>query len=278
MMPRRIDAHHHLWKIARGDYDWMPKTGVLYRDYLPDDLAPLNRAAGIEGTILVQAAATLDETNFMLDLASQPGSTILGVVGWVPLDSTSAAADLESLAARPKAVSIRPMLQDLPVDDWIIQRTVVENMSRLPGLGLRLDLLTHPRHLPYAFHTIERIPDLRVVINHLSKPAYGTSHPQEEWRRWMGEFAKNPNVYCKLSGMASELGPGWKPDDFRPHAEFALERFGPERVMFGTDWPVCLLGGSHEQVVRLAEELTSGLDERAKADVFGETAARFYGV
>jgi L-fuconolactonase len=276
-MSRRIDAHHHFWRVERGDYHWMPDSGPLRRDYLPEDLAPLNEAAGIEGTILVQAAQTAEETKFLLGIAEQPGSTVLGVVCWAPLDSGETVTQLERLAENPKAVGVRPMLQDLAEVDWVTRPAVIESMRRLPRLGLRFDVLSYPEHLPYALRAVDQVPELDVVIDHLSKPRYGPE-PREDWRRWMAEFARRPRVHCKLSGMVTEVGRGWTVDDFRAHAEFVLETFGPERVMFGSDWPVCLQAASHEEVVQLAEELTSQLGEKERAEVWGDTAARFYGV
>ena len=276
-MPRKIDAHHHFWKVERGDYHWMPQTGPLRRDYLPDDQAPLLQSAAIDGTILVQAAQTIAETNFLLDLATQSGSRVMGVTGWVPLDADHAPAELERLAAHPKAVAVRPMLHDLPDADWITQPRVIERMRRLPALDLRFEVLSYPVHLPYALKAIDQVPDLVVVIDHLSKPTYGPTM-SEDWRHWMAEFAHRPNVYCKLSGMVTEVGEGWKVDDFRAHADFVLETFGPQRVMFGSDWPVCLKAAHFMQVVQLAETLTSRYSEAERAQIWGETAAHFYGV
>lgn len=276
-MTRRIDAHQHFWKVKRGDYHWMPASGPLRQDYLPEDLAPLIGTAAIDGTILVQAAQTIEETRFLLDLASRPDSGVLGVVGWVALDSDAGPAQLEELASCPKAVAVRPMLHDLPDAAWITRPTVIENMRRLPSLGLRFDVLSYPKHLRHAVEAIEDVPDLDVVIDHLSKPRYHGG-VAEDWRRLMAELGQRPRVHCKLSGMVTEVGPGWTVDDFRAHSEIVLESFGPSRVMFGSDWPVCLQAASYAEVVRLADELTSGLSKAERADVWGLTAARFYGV
>lgn len=276
-MARKIDAHHHFWKVERGDYHWMPETGPLHHDYLPADQAPLLQAAAIDGTILVQAAQTITETDFLLDLAMQPDSKVLGVTGWVPLDADQAPAELERLAAHPKAVAVRPMLHDLPDADWIMQSRVIEHMRRLPALDLRFEVLSYSVHLPYVLKAIDQVPDLSVVIDHLSKPVYGSTM-SEDWRHWMGELARRPRVYCKLSGMVTEVGEGWKVDDFRAHADFVLENFGPQRVMFGSDWPVCLKAARFTQVIQLAEVLTSQYSKTERTWIWGETAARFYGV
>jgi L-fuconolactonase len=277
-MQRKIDAHHHFWQVVRGDYHWMPAGGVLRNDYLPDDLKPLNSAAGIDGTILVQAAQTVAETEFLLKLAAQPGSSVLGVTGWVALGSPDAPAQLERLAESPKLVGIRPMIQDLPSADWVLQAQVIDNLRRLPDLGLRFELLTYANQLPQAYEALSQIPDLDIVINHLSKPAYRQGVDADDWRQWMGKFAELPRAYCKLSGMVTEAGSDWAADDFRAHADVILEAFGPERVMFGSDWPVCLLAASHSQVVDLANQLIAALSADEQAAVLGGSAADFYAV
>jgi L-fuconolactonase len=274
-MPRKIDAHHHFWKVERGDYHWMPDNGPLRHDYLPADQIPLLQAAGIDGTILIQAAQTTAETNFLLDLAMQPGSKVLGVTGWVPLDLDSAPAELDRLAAHPKVVAIRPMLHDLKHSDWITQAQVIQHLQRFPALGLCFEVLSYPMHLPSVLQAIDQVPELDVVIDHLSKPVYGSAL-QKEWQYWMEELARRPRVHCKLSGMVTEVGEGWNIDDFRASADFVLDAFGPERVMFGSDWPVCLKVSSFMQVIELAETLTSHCSETEHAQIWGETAARFY--
>lgn len=273
-MPR-IDAHQHYWVVARGDYGWLPATGPLHRDYLPADLAPCNKAADIAGTVLVQAAPTVAETKFLLGLADQPANNILGVVGWVALDSDEAAAQLEELAQHPKLVSIRPMLHDLPQADWILQPRVIENLRRLPALNLRFDVLTFPQHLPFVIKALEQVPELTAVIDHLSKPRYGSALASD-WQKWMRELAQETRIFCKLSGMVTEVGPDWKVEDFADCANLVLSEFGPERVMFGSDWPVCLKVATHSQVVNLAEQLTASLDTNAQAEIWGNTARRFY--
>ena len=277
-MTRRIDSHQHYWQIARGDYGWMPESGPLVRDYFPADLRLHNQAADFEGTIVVQAAPTLAETEFMLKLAGQPDSMILGVVGWVDLDDAASMRRLETLANNPRLVAVRPMIQDLAEDDWVLRPQVIESLRRLPELGLRFDLLSLPRHLPHAYEALSQIPELDIVIDHLSKPHYQQGVEADDWRMWMGKFAELPRVHCKLSGMVTEVGEGWSMADFRAHAGFVLDAFGPERVMFGSDWPVCLLAATHAQVVDLASQLTAHLTDEQQADVWGLTAARFYGI
>jgi L-fuconolactonase len=272
---RRIDTHQHFWRVARGDYHWMPDSGPLRNDYLPGDLAPLNAAAGIDGTITVQCAQTVAETDWLLQLAEEEGSGILGVVGWAPLDDPDDPT-LDRLGADPICVGIRPMIHELPDEDWIVRQVRTEELSRVAAHGLVFEVLSFPNHLGHALQAVASIDDLVVVIDHLSKPHYRDG--LGGWAEGMRAFAERPETYCKLSGLVTEVGDGWVADDFRRHVDFVLEAFGPARVMFGTDWPVCLKAASHAQVVGLAEQLTADLGESERAAVFGGNAARVYGV
>jgi L-fuconolactonase len=271
--PRRIDAHQHYWSIGRGDYGWIQKGDALDRDYLPADLAPLNAAAGIDQTIVVQAAPTVAETDWLLALAPDEPS-ILGVVGWAPLDDPDDPT-LDRLGADAGCVGVRPMLQDLP-DDWIERRVERETLERVAAHGLVFDVLARPAQLLPALHALEQVPELVAVIDHLGKPDYA-SHPGA-WADAMRSLAARPGTHCKLSGLITELGPGWARDDVRAHAEVALQAFGPDRVLFGSDWPVCLTAGSHRQVVDLAGWLLEALEPVERDAVFGGNAARIYHV
>jgi len=273
----RIDSHQHYWRLERGDYHWMPADGPLHRDWLPADLAPLNLASGIDGTIAVQAAQTVAETEFLLELANQPQNSIVAVVGWVDLDSDHAAADLERLAADPKLRAVRPMLQDLTDPAWILRPRVLDNLRLFADLGLVYELLSYPGHLPYALQAIDRIPGVPVIIDHLSKPTY-SSPPPDFWRTWMAHFAERDNTAVKISGMVTEVGRDWTADVVRPNAEAVIELFGPDRVMFGSDWPVCVQAADHARVVGLAEELTSGLSAAEQDAFWSGTATRYYGL
>lgn len=273
----RIDAHQHYWKLDRGDYGWLtPESGPIYRDYLPPDLKPHLDQCGIGRTVAVQAAPTVDETRFLLSLADQWGS-IAGVVGWLDLESSTFERDLEELCAHPKFKGIRPMIQDLPKDDWIIQPRVLDALKFVAEKGIAFDFLTYPRHLPLVVQVLEQVPGLRSVIDHISKPPIARGQLQP-WADRLKEVAMHPNVYCKLSGMITEADhKNWKPEDLKPFVDHALEVFGPERVMYGSDWPVCLLAGSYEQVYRTLANLLEGrLDAAEEAAVFGGNAARFY--
>lgn len=272
----RIDAHQHYWLVDRDDYHWMPADGPLRADYLPADLVPLNEAAGIDGTILVQAAQTDAETVFLLGLAEDESARILGVVGWTPLDDPRAGETIERLATHAKLAGLRPMLHDIADPDWIARAVAAETLRQIEATGLVFEVLSFTEHLPAAYEALERVPELPVAIDHLSKPRY--ADPDPRWFELMRAFAQRPGTLCKLSGMVTEIGPAWQVDDVRRCAEFVLETFGPERVMFGSDWPVCLKAATHAEVVSLAEQLTAGLSAAEREGVFGANAANFYNV
>jgi L-fuconolactonase len=271
----RIDAHQHYWRLERADYGWIPDDGPLHRDYMPSDLAPLNHRAGIEATIAVQAAPTVAETEWLLGLAAESDAAIAGVVGWAPLDLPDDPT-LDWLASEPGCVGLRPMLQDLAEDDWILRRVRPEELERIGAAGLVFELLARPRQLGHALRALDGIAGLTVVVDHLSKPDYAAS--LGGWADVMRSLASRPDTYCKLSGLVTERGPGWRADDFRRHVDWVIEAFGPQRVIFGSDWPVCLLAASHAEVVELAETLTESLDPAERASVFGGAARRAYGV
>jgi L-fuconolactonase len=273
----RIDSHQHFWKAARGDYHWMsPAVPVLCRDYLPEDLRPWLVKNRIDKTVLVQAAQTNAETDFLLDLA-QRNDFIAGVIGWLDLEGSNFAEELELYSKQPKFLGIRPMLQDLESDDWILRPRVRDSLKLIAQRGLPFEFLTHARHLPYVLKTLDAIPGLRAVVDHVSKPEI-KNRKLDPWRSLMSEMANHPNIHCKLSGMITEADhKTWTTDDLRPYVEHVLECFGSERVMFGSDWPVCLLAGSYDQVIgALQTILKPHLNEQREADIFGGNAARFY--
>jgi L-fuconolactonase len=273
----RIDSHQHFWKAARGDYHWMsPKVSVLNCDYLPEDLKPSLVKNQIDKTILVQAAQTKAETDFLLDLAIK-NDFIAGVIGWLDMDSPNFAAELELYSKKPKFLGIRPMLQDLPDDDWILRPRVMDSLKEVAARDIPFEFLTYPRHLPHVLKVLEAIPNLRGLVDHVSKPEI-KNRKLEPWQSLMSEVAKHPNIYCKLSGMTTEADhKSWTAEDLRPYVEHVLECFGFERVMFGSDWPVCLLAGSYDQVISALQTiLKPHLNGRREEDIFGGNAARFY--
>lgn len=273
----RIDSHQHFWKAARGDYHWMgPAVPVLCRDYLPEDLRPWLAKNRIDKTVLVQAAQTRAETDFLLDLA-QAHDFIAGVIGWLDMDSPTFAAELDLYSKKPKFLGVRPMLQDLEKDDWILRPRVVESLKLISQRDIPFEFLTYTRHLPHVLKALDAVPGLRAVVDHVSKPEI-KNRKLDPWRSLISDVAKHPNVHCKLSGMITEADhKTWTAEDLRPYVEHVLNCFGPERVMFGSDWPVCLLAGSYDHVVgALHTILQPRLNEQLEADIFGGNAARFY--
>jgi L-fucono-1,5-lactonase len=275
----RIDSHQHFWKKSRGDYPWMtPDVPKLYRDYFPEDLKPSLAKHRIDKTILVQAAPTVAETDFLLEIA-EPHDFVAGVVGWLEMDSDDFALQFERYRRKPKFIGLRPMLQDLPDDGYIARPRVVESLVLLAEHNFPFEFLTFTRHLPYVLQVLEKVPTLRAVVDHISKPEIKL-HKMEPWKSLLREVAQHPNVCCKLSGMITEADhASWTPDDLRPYIEHVVDCFGFERVMFGSDWPVCLLAGTYDQVIEvLSAVLKPALDPASEAAVFGLNAARFYKV
>lgn len=273
----RIDAHQHYWVIARGDYGWMgPHVAPIVRDALPTEMHAHRAACGIGRTIVVQAAPTVAETEFLLDLAEDEPS-IAGVVGWVDLKAADARSTLERLARRPKLRGIRPMLQDIEDTRYILDPVCVETLSALPGLGLRFDALVQPRHLSVIAELADLLPRLSIVVDHGAKPfiADGLIEP---WASEMQALAARPQIFCKLSGLVTEAGHDWSVERLRPYADHLLACFGPQRLMFGSDWPVVELAATYGQWWETVRELTSGLSETERDAVFGGVAAAFYGV
>ncbi len=276
--PPRIDAHHHFWRIARGDYDWLtPGMGApLYRDYTPDDLAPHLHAAGIAHTVVVQAAATEAETAFLLDLAART-PFVAGVVGWLDMEDPAFGTKLDALMRRPKFVGLRPMLQDLEDDAYITRPAVLANLGTLARRNVPFDILVHPRHLRHVAAMLDHVPDLRAVVDHIAKPAIA-SGAFEGWAADLAAVAVCPGVHCKLSGMVTEAHHrDWTPADLKPYVDHALTVFGPARSMFGSDWPVCLQAAPYARVVAtLRELLDTSLTQTERDEIFGANAARFY--
>jgi L-fuconolactonase len=273
----RIDSHQHFWQATRGDYFWMsPEVPILCRDYYPEDLEPSLKKHHIDKTILVQAAPTVAETDFLLALAA-PHNFVAGVVGWLDMESADFPKQFAQYCQKPKFIGLRPMLQDLPQDDYILRPAVLESLARVAERGFPFEFLTYPRHLPYILRALEKVPNLRAVVDHISKPEI-KAHKMEPWKSLLREVAQHPNVYCKLSGMITEADHrNWTYDHLRPYVEHVLESFGLDRLMFGSDWPVCLQAGTYDEVVgALSALLAPHLDKTSEAKIFGENAARFY--
>jgi len=271
----RLDAHQHFWRPERGDYGWLtPEIDRLYRDFLPEDLAPILAQNGIDGTILVQAAPTAAETAFMLSLAERH-AFIKGVVGWVDFESADVEAEIAQLAVQPKVVGVRPMIQDIPDPDWMLKPEPARAFNALIATGLTFDALTLPRHLPNLLQLLQRHPELRTVIDHASKPQI-RSGEFDLWARRMADLATGTNAYCKLSGLITEAAPDWRPADLKPYVDHLLATFGPERLIWGSDWPVCLLAGDYRQWLETTERLLEGVSDTR--GIFGLNASRAYNI
>jgi L-fuconolactonase len=271
----RIDAHHHLWTLARGDYGWLTsELAPIYRDFRLPDLAPHLAAADIEGTILVQAAPTEAETLFLLDIAGDT-ELVRGVVGWTDFDATDAVARIDALAARNLLVGLRPMVQDIADDDWLLRPTLTPLLVAMTRNGLVFDALVLPRHLPKLSQVIDRHPELTFVLDHCGKPRLSTGE-MAIWQRDIGLLAEYPNIVCKLSGLVTEAAPNWQIADLRQAVDHVIRCFGPQRLLWGSDWPVVNLAGGYAKWFAAAEALLAGLSPDEQAATFGGNAARIY--
>jgi L-fuconolactonase len=272
----KVDAHHHVWSLARRDYGWLvPTLEAIYRDFSLAHYAPLADWAGIEASVLVQAAPTAAETQFLIDTARASSGFVRAVVGWVDLAGADAVPQLARLRREPLVKAIRPMLQDLPTE-WLLQPSVQAALEAFPRLGLRFEALVRPVHLPALLATLERHPELSVIVDHGAKPDIAA----KAWQPWadaMRDIAVHPRVRCKLSGLGTEAGPAWTIDTLRPYVDHLLQCFGPERVLWGSDWPVVEMGGGYKRWRAATMALLDGLDDHDKAGILGENARRCYG-
>jgi L-fuconolactonase len=278
MSAQRIDAHQHFWDPSRGDYGWLtPELQTLYRVFGPSDLKPLREAAHIARTVVVQAAPTVDETRYLLDLARDDVS-IAGIVGWVPLDAPNSAELIDELAREPKLKGVRPMLQDLPDDRWIENPALAPAIHALIKNDLAFDALIFSRHVPSLKVFAARFPELRIVVDHGAKPQIKDGHGAwQSWADGIAELAALPQrLVCKLSGLATEAAPGWSVATLKPYVDHLLDRFGPERLMWGSDWPVLNLNGDYAQWSDATRKLTAHFDASAQQAIFGDTARAFY--
>ncbi len=271
----KIDAHQHFWRLDRGDYGWLtPEMGALYRDFGPDDLKPLLASLDIDGTILVQAAPTIAETEYLLALAGQH-SFIKGVVGWVNFESNDAPREIARLATNPALVGLRPMIQDIPDLDWMLRSDLAPAFEAMVAEDLTFDALTLPRHLKSLRQLLHRYPDLRTVIDHGSKP-HIAKRAKDSWFDDMSELAETTNAFCKLSGLVTEAGETWTVEDLRPYVAHLISTFGPERLIWGSDWPVCTLAAPYHHWHMASETLLSARTTSEIDAVFGLNAINAY--
>jgi len=275
-----IDAHYHVWDLSVRDQDWIsgPEMAAIRRDFSLDDLRPAARAAGVTATVLVQTVTVPDETPEMLALAAAD-PLVAAVVGWTDLTSPAVADDLARLAALPGGralAGIRHQVQSEPDPDWLRRPDVIRGLRAVAAAGLCYDLLVLPHQLPAACYAAAAVPGLTMVLDHAAKPPVGGD--LASWADGLRALAARPNTVCKLSGLVSQAPADTPQSAFVPVADAILNEFGPQRTMFGSDWPVCLLAAGYAEVVRLAAFLTGGLSAADQAAVFTQTAARVYGV
>ena len=271
----RLDAHQHFWSYDAAQYPWIPPGSPLHRSWLPDDLAALQRPLGFAGSIAVQARQVIAESDWLLGLADKHAG-VKGVVGWVDLRSDRVESDLARLARHPKFVGVRHVVQEEPDDDFMLGQDFQRGIGKLAAHGLAYDILIYPKQLPAAIRLVEAFPDQRFVLDHIAKPSIkdGTLEP---WRTQVRRLAALPNVWCKVSGMITEADHGaWRAAQFRPYLDTVFESFRPARLMYGSDWPVCLFAGSYEQAYRLVDDYAVHLTESQRAGLFGLNCARFY--
>jgi L-fuconolactonase len=268
-----IDSHQHYWNPARGDYGWMDGAGLehLRRPILPKDLAAHLRKHGIDKTVLVQAAPTVDETEYMLGLADATES-VAKVVGWVDFENRQDMKQLQRLAKHPKFSGVRPMIQDLPNPEWMHLPQVQWGFDAIIDLDLTFDALGYPIHLEPFLRLFQRYPKMRIAVDHCMKPRI-RDDGFEPWALGMTKIAQETGVFCKLSGLATEAGAGWSADTLLKYIRHVIDVFGAERVMFGSDWPVLELNGSYENWFETAKNSVQPSDFKR---IFGETAAQFY--
>lgn len=270
-----IDAHQHFWKVARGDYGWLrPELGSIFRDFGPADLAPILARHRIEKTVVVQAAPTVSETEYLLELAKTTVS-VAGVVGWADFE----ARDIEDVIARLSAnrllVGLRPMVQDIADDDWLLRPALDRAFRAMVRHRLVFDALVLPRHLTRLIKVVEHHPDLSVVVDHLAKPdvAGGSLDP---WRDDMAALGQYPQVFCKLSGMVTEASANWSVADLLPYAQHVLKVFGPQRIVWGSDWPVVDLGGGYDAWRAATLEILREVSSSDRDAILGGNAVRLY--
>lgn len=277
-----VDAHHHFWVPGRYDYYWMagPELNPIRRPFGPDELRPLLSAAGVDFTVLVQTVPSVAETREFMDIAANT-PFVAGVVGWVDLTDPHVGETLAELRAQPNGnmlVGIRHMVHDEADPAWLLRPEVQRGLAAVRDAGLAYDLLVRPRELPAALATALAFPDMRLVIDHIAKPPIA-SGAIDDWADQMEPFRPLTHVSCKLSGMITEANwTGWTPDDLKPYVTRAVDIFGPDRVLFGSDWPVCLLAGEYGAVKSALEAALPPLSAEERAKVFGGNAIRFYGL
>ncbi|MEE9354992.1 MAG: amidohydrolase family protein [Methylococcaceae bacterium] len=271
----RIDSHHHLWSLARGDYGWLtPEFDVLFKDFLPIDLENIIQKTAVKHTVLVQAAPTLAETRYLLSLAEE-SSSIAAVVGWVDMEASEAVSQISDLSRHAKFRGIRPMIQNIPDPNWMLKPELGPAFRALERLDLSFDALISTIHIGNLLEIAQRYPALRMVINHAAKPniAGGVF---SDWAKVMKKISESTNVYCKISGLLTEAEPGATVQSLKPWVDHLIECFGAERLMWGSDWPVLNLASNYKRWAEMSDVLFAELSGAEQNSIYGETACAFY--
>jgi L-fuconolactonase len=271
-----IDAHQHFWIYDPREYDWIDDSMARLRhDFLPDGLKPDLERAGFQGCVAVQARQTLEETRWLLELAAS-APFVLGVVGWVDLQSPEVRSQLETFAKNPKLVGVRHVVQGEPDDRFLLRPEFLRGISVLEEFDLAYDILIYTRHLPVAAEFVRHFPGQRFVLDHLAKPPIKSGNLQP-WARGIRELAAFPNVLCKLSGLVTEADwDSWKPEQLAPYIDVAFDCFGPDRLMIGSDWPVCTVAASYTRAMDVVKDYLCHQPAQVQAAVLGENARRFW--
>lgn len=274
----RIDAHQHFWQYDAQRDGWITdEMAALKRDFMPQDLVPLLAANEVDGCIAVQADSSERETEFLLGLASQHAK-IAGVVGWLDLCAAALPERLEHFSRFEKLCGVRHVVQAEPDDRFMLREDFQRGIAMLADFGLTYDILIYPRQLPAAIELAAKFPKQPFIVDHLAKPEIKGARISE-WAAQMRIIAQNPNVYCKVSGLITEADwHAWRKEEFRPYLDVAFEAFGPDRLIFGSDWPVCLLAGTYGQVKQLISGYTTDFSAADRANIFGLNAVHFYGL
>ena len=270
----RVDSHQHFWNYSAEEYDWIDDSmAIIRRDFLPPDLKIEFDKHQLNASVAVQARCTLEETRWLLDFADKYDH-VAGVVGWIDLKADDLEEQLKEFEGNKKLCGFREILQGQE-PEFMLDPKFIRGVKLLAHKGFSYDILVFPRHLKAVKELLKQLPEMRLVIDHIAKPLIGEGQI-DEWTKDLTEIAQHKHVFCKLSGMVTETKPGWEEEDFKPYMEVVLNAFGEDRVMYGSDWPVCLLNGSYEEVYNIAQNFVNNYSASAEAKVFGQNASSFY--
>ena len=273
-----IDSHQHFWDPSRGDYHWMPKDNpILNRKYEVKDLSEASGSIDLHKTILVQAAATNAETEYMLHIA-ESSDLVCGVVGWVNFEDKNQLNQLRIFSKHPKFIGVRPMIQDIPDENWVLNKNFDIFFKSIIDLDLSFDALGFPIHLENFYIIASKYPKLRFVIDHLMKPKIYNNKQEEfiHWKKGMSKLSRLDNVYCKFSGMVTEACESWDEQDLKPYVDEILNLFTDKKIMWGSDWPVCLLAADYKKVLEIVSNYLMSYDSKIREKIMGTNAKIFY--